>query len=97
MGDSARGDELRENVGGEGSSIGGTAGAERVQGLKRKPVRQRLGASEAMKSRRVEYNGDQEPTIVDLEDYEGEETEEQFESMDYDVQEVDGDGGEDEN
>ena len=47
-----------------------------------------------MKSRRVEYNGDQEPTIVDLEDYEGEETEEQFESMDYDVQEVDGDGGE---
>ena len=76
----------------EDSSIG-TVGLRHSQGKvlerKRKSAKRKVGANEAIKSRRVMSNHQQEPTIVDLVDYEGEDVEDEFERMVCNIEEID--------
>ena len=69
-----------------------TAGLRHSQGKvlerKRKSAKRKVGANEAIKSRRVMSNRQQEPTIVDLVDYEGEDAEDEFERMVCNIEEI---------
>ena len=52
-------------------------------GPKKAKLKQRLGANQAFKSQKVDLNTDREPTVVDIEDYEGDDFDDDFDDLDH--------------